>query len=115
MFMAAKDRSSMWRSSSRSSRSLGRCPRSTPPLAGCESGVAASPGMPGRAAAIAHGTAGGSRSAERIHTIVPRLSGTPGDIKWPGGVIGEHNVEVYRSELGLTCDEIQRLTEAGVL
>jgi len=51
----------------------------------------------------------------RMHNVVPRLSDTPGDIKWAGGAIGEHNVDVYRSELGLTCDEIRRLTDAGVL
>jgi len=51
----------------------------------------------------------------RMHNVVPRMSGTPGDIKWPGGALGEHNIEVYRSELGLTCEEIQQLTEAGVL
>ena len=51
----------------------------------------------------------------RMHNVVPRLSDTPGDIKWPGGTLGEHNVDVYRSELGLSCDEIQRLTDAGVL
>ena len=54
-------------------------------------------------------------AAVRMHNVVPRLSDTPGDIKWPGGAIGEHNVDVYRSELGLSCDEIQRLTDAGVL
>jgi crotonobetainyl-CoA:carnitine CoA-transferase CaiB-like acyl-CoA transferase len=53
--------------------------------------------------------------AVRMHNVVPRLSDTPGDIKWPGGAIGEHNLDVYRSELGLSCDEIQRLTDAGVL
>jgi len=51
----------------------------------------------------------------RMHNVVPRLSDTPGDIKWAGGAIGEHNVDVYRSELGLTGDEIRRLTDAGVL
>jgi citrate synthase len=41
------------------------------------------------------------------------LSDTPGEINGPGGVIGEHNVDVYGSELGLTGDEFERLTEAG--
>ena len=54
-------------------------------------------------------------SLVRMHNIVPRLSETPGDIKWAGGALGEHNIEVYRSELGLTCDDVRRLTDAGVL
>ena len=54
-------------------------------------------------------------SPVRMHNVVPRLSETPGDIKWAGGAIGEHNADVYHSELGLTDDEIARLTDAGVL
>jgi crotonobetainyl-CoA:carnitine CoA-transferase CaiB-like acyl-CoA transferase len=54
-------------------------------------------------------------SPVRMHNVVPRLSDTPGEIKWPGGVIGEHNLDVYGSELGLDGDEVRRLTEAGVL
>jgi len=54
-------------------------------------------------------------SPVRMHNVVPRLSETPGDIKWAGGALGEHNVEVYRSELGLSCDDVRRLTDAGVL
>jgi formyl-CoA transferase len=51
----------------------------------------------------------------RMHNVVPRLSDTPGDIRWAGGAIGQHNVDVYRSELGLDCDEVRRLTDLGVL
>jgi crotonobetainyl-CoA:carnitine CoA-transferase CaiB-like acyl-CoA transferase len=46
---------------------------------------------------------------------VPRFSETPGEIKWPGGALGEHNADVYQQELGLSCDEIKRLREAGVI
>jgi crotonobetainyl-CoA:carnitine CoA-transferase CaiB-like acyl-CoA transferase len=51
----------------------------------------------------------------RMHNVVPRFSETPGEIKWPGGTLGEHNAEVYQQELGLTGDEITRLREAGVV
>jgi crotonobetainyl-CoA:carnitine CoA-transferase CaiB-like acyl-CoA transferase len=51
----------------------------------------------------------------RMHSVVPRFSATPGEIKWPGGALGEHNTDVYHTELGLTCDEIKRLTDAGVI
>jgi crotonobetainyl-CoA:carnitine CoA-transferase CaiB-like acyl-CoA transferase len=51
----------------------------------------------------------------RMHNVVPRLSVTPGEIKWPGGSLGEHNADVYHAELGLSGDEIKRLTDAGVI
>jgi crotonobetainyl-CoA:carnitine CoA-transferase CaiB-like acyl-CoA transferase len=54
-------------------------------------------------------------SPVRMHNVVPRMSETPGDIKWAGGALGEHNVEVYGTELGLTSDDVRQLTESGVL
>jgi crotonobetainyl-CoA:carnitine CoA-transferase CaiB-like acyl-CoA transferase len=53
--------------------------------------------------------------AVRMHAAVPRLSDTPGAIRHAGGALGQHNAEVYRDELGLSCDEIRRLGDAGVL
>ena len=50
-----------------------------------------------------------------MHNVVPRFSETPGEIKWPGGALGEHNGDVYRAELGLSCEDIKRLTESGVI
>ncbi|WP_262176774.1 CaiB/BaiF CoA transferase family protein [Saccharococcus sp. Marseille-Q5394] len=47
--------------------------------------------------------------------IVPKLSGTPGDIDWIGPVLGAHNEEVYSDLLGLSEDEFQRLKEKGVI
>jgi crotonobetainyl-CoA:carnitine CoA-transferase CaiB-like acyl-CoA transferase len=54
-------------------------------------------------------------SSVRMHGVTPRLSLTPGEIRWPGGALGEHNTEVYRTEMGLSCDELQRLKEIGVI
>lgn len=51
----------------------------------------------------------------RMHTVVPRLSATPGAIGWPGGAIGEHNHELYGRELGLSCDELKQLQTDGVI
>lgn len=51
----------------------------------------------------------------RMHAAVPRLSGTPGDIRHAGGALGQHNHEIYRDELGLSCDEIRRLGDAGIV
>ena len=53
--------------------------------------------------------------AVRMHTIVPRLSRTPGEMRWTGGALGEHNRDVYVGELGLECDEFRRLEAAGVI
>jgi crotonobetainyl-CoA:carnitine CoA-transferase CaiB-like acyl-CoA transferase len=53
--------------------------------------------------------------AVRMHNVVPRLSATPGAIRWSGGALGEHNGQVYGGELGLSGDEIARLREAGAI
>jgi formyl-CoA transferase len=50
-----------------------------------------------------------------MHNVTPRLSATPGGIRWAGGALGEHNTEVYRTEMGLSCDELKGLQEAGVI
>jgi crotonobetainyl-CoA:carnitine CoA-transferase CaiB-like acyl-CoA transferase len=54
-------------------------------------------------------------TAVRMHNVVPRLSGTPGEIVWPGGPVGAHNAEIYNGELGLSREETERLTDAGVI
>ena len=51
----------------------------------------------------------------RMHNVVPRMLGTPGAIRSAGGALGEHNREVYVGELGLDCEEVQRLQAAGVI
>lgn len=51
----------------------------------------------------------------RMHTVVPRLSETPGDIRRTGAALGADNHDVYASELGLGCEEVTRLTKAGVI
>jgi crotonobetainyl-CoA:carnitine CoA-transferase CaiB-like acyl-CoA transferase len=51
----------------------------------------------------------------RMHNVVPRLSETPGTISWSGGDLGEHNHDVFGTELGLTCDDMKRLQSDGVI
>ena len=51
----------------------------------------------------------------RMHGVVPHLSGTPGEIVWAGGALGEHNRDVYSVELGLQADDIVALEAAGVI
>jgi crotonobetainyl-CoA:carnitine CoA-transferase CaiB-like acyl-CoA transferase len=50
----------------------------------------------------------------RMHSVVPRLSETPGEIRWAGGDLGQDNQAHYEA-LGLSCDEQQRLRASGVI
>ena len=47
--------------------------------------------------------------------LVPKLSETPGVVKWYGGTLGEHNEDVYGGRLGLPSEEIERLSKEGVI
>ena len=47
--------------------------------------------------------------------LVPKLSQTPGEIEWYGGVLGTHNEEVYSGLLGLSPEEMERLAKQGVI
>jgi crotonobetainyl-CoA:carnitine CoA-transferase CaiB-like acyl-CoA transferase len=51
----------------------------------------------------------------RMHNVVPRLSETPGEIKWPGGDLGEHNNEIYCGEFHMTSAELDALRSRGVI
>ena len=50
----------------------------------------------------------------RMHNVVPRMSETPGEIRWPGGELGQDNQAIYGA-LGLSCEEQQRLRALGVI
>jgi len=54
-------------------------------------------------------------SPVRMHTVIPRLSATPGEIRWSGGALGQHNRDIYHTELGLSCEQMQHLQESGVI
>ncbi|HYS63300.1 MAG TPA: CaiB/BaiF CoA-transferase family protein [Paraburkholderia sp.] len=46
--------------------------------------------------------------------IVPKLSDTPGEVRWQGPALGEHTGSVL-SELGFANDEIERLRRTGAV
>ena len=49
-----------------------------------------------------------------MQNVFPRLSRTPGTVRWPGPKLGQHTDEVLTGELGLSADEVHRLREQGV-
>jgi crotonobetainyl-CoA:carnitine CoA-transferase CaiB-like acyl-CoA transferase len=56
----------------------------------------------------------GGRSV-KLPTVAPRLTGTPGGLRWIGPPLGAHNNEVYRDWLGLPAAELARLKSEGVI
>jgi crotonobetainyl-CoA:carnitine CoA-transferase CaiB-like acyl-CoA transferase len=50
-----------------------------------------------------------------VPEVVPRLSGTPGEIRWLGEGLGAQNVEIFGELLGLDRDDIGALREQGVI
>jgi crotonobetainyl-CoA:carnitine CoA-transferase CaiB-like acyl-CoA transferase len=47
--------------------------------------------------------------------VVPKLSQTPGKIRWSGPVLGQHNDEVYRGILGFSGEDLAKLQAEGVI
>jgi crotonobetainyl-CoA:carnitine CoA-transferase CaiB-like acyl-CoA transferase len=45
----------------------------------------------------------------------PRLSETPGSVRWAGPALGAHNREVYAGELGLSDAELEQLKADGII
>jgi formyl-CoA transferase len=50
-----------------------------------------------------------------MQNVMPKLSATPGAVRWVGPELGQHNDEVYGELLGLSDDERAKLAEAGVI
>ena len=51
----------------------------------------------------------------KMQNVFPRLSATPGKIKWLGPRLGQHNEEIYRELLGYSPSDLERLTEEGII
>jgi crotonobetainyl-CoA:carnitine CoA-transferase CaiB-like acyl-CoA transferase len=47
--------------------------------------------------------------------IVPKMSETPGEVKWSGPELGEHNEEVYCGKLKLSKKEFEKLQADNVI
>ncbi len=50
-----------------------------------------------------------------MQNVVPRLSETPGEVRWTGPALGQHNDEVYGGLLKLDEDERAGLRERGIV
>ena len=50
-----------------------------------------------------------------VPEVVPRLSATPGEIRWLGNALGAQNDDVFKDLLGLNPEEINALQRQGVI
>ncbi len=51
----------------------------------------------------------------KMQNVFPRLSATPGSVKWTGPALGEHNGEIYRELLGYSDSDLERLNKDGII
>ncbi|MGE0683088.1 MAG: CaiB/BaiF CoA transferase family protein [Candidatus Binatia bacterium] len=52
----------------------------------------------------------------RMQNVVPKLSRTPGKIRWPGPTrMGQHNEDIYCGKLGISRERLAELKEKGVI
>jgi crotonobetainyl-CoA:carnitine CoA-transferase CaiB-like acyl-CoA transferase len=50
-----------------------------------------------------------------VPDVVPRLSATPGEIRWLGEGIGAQNEEIFRDLLGLKDNDLRQMRDEGVI
>lgn len=51
----------------------------------------------------------------QMQNVFPKLSETPGEVRWAGPELGAHNKEVYEGLLGMDPAKIADLTSSGVI
>ncbi len=51
----------------------------------------------------------------RMQNVAPKLSLTPGAVRWPGPTLGEHTAEVLEQRLGIGPEKLAALKAAGVV
>jgi crotonobetainyl-CoA:carnitine CoA-transferase CaiB-like acyl-CoA transferase len=49
-----------------------------------------------------------------MHTVVPRLLGTPGSIRTPAPTLGQHN-HALLAEIGVTGKDYKTLIKSGIV
>lgn len=50
-----------------------------------------------------------------MQNVVPRLSETPGEVRWTGPSLGQHNDEVFKDILGKSAEDLDGLRERGTV
>jgi formyl-CoA transferase len=55
------------------------------------------------------------RRTVRFPGVVPKLSETPGETRWPGPELGAHNEDVYGQLLGLSHEWLEHLKRDGII
>jgi len=51
----------------------------------------------------------------KMQGVFPRLSATPGEVRWSGPTLGQHNEEIYRGLLGMSAAELEDLQQSNVI
>lgn len=51
----------------------------------------------------------------RMHNVFPRMSGTPGEIRWAGGAFASNTDEFYKQQLGLSEEQLEELHNKGII
>ena len=51
----------------------------------------------------------------KMQNVFPKLSRTPGAVRWPGPALGQHTDEVLSARAGLSADRLATLRGAGVI
>lgn len=51
----------------------------------------------------------------KMQNVVPKLSATPGEVRWSGPRLGEHNEEVFGGLLGLNEETLADLKNGGIV
>jgi len=50
-----------------------------------------------------------------MQNVVPRLSETPGEVRWTGPKLGQHNDEIYGGVLGMGEEDLDAMRERGII
>ena len=50
-----------------------------------------------------------------VPDVVPKLSATPGEIRWLGAGLGAQNEEIFRDLLGLKDADLRQMRDDGVI
>jgi formyl-CoA transferase len=51
----------------------------------------------------------------KMQGVFPRLSATPGEVRWSGPTLGQHNEEIYSGLLGISAAELEDLRQSNVI